>query len=269
MLWSGAVDMDRAVIRLATARSLVGAYLSSDQLECLVSWLRLTLAALICAAPMWSLGRDVQQPSPPGAGAAKSVELLPDPEAEPQPDSGLSLLDFEGMAFANNPTLAAAAARMQMARGRLLQAGLYPNPVVGYHAVEIGLRDTAGQQGAFLTQRLMTGGKLRLDQEIAGRQVDEAGFRLAAQEQRVLSDVRVRFYHALVAQQRLELTEELAEIGAELATATEKLIEARQAAENDLLQAEIKADEALILFENAQNHQVETWRRLAAVSGVP
>ena len=181
----------------------------------------------------------------------------------------VTLGELEQIAFQNNPTLARASARMQAAQGRQVQASLYPNPVVGYHATEIGNRGTAGQQGAFVSQRIITAGKLGLDQEIVGKEIDEAHFRFHGQEQRVLSDVRVRFYDVLVAQKRVELTKALARIGAELVRSTEKLLEGRLASDNDLLQAEIRADESRILFDNARNQQVEAWRRLAAVVGMP
>ena len=146
---------------------------------------------------------------------------------------------------------------------------MYPNPVIGYHATQIGNLQTAGAQGAFITQRFITGGKLQLDQTIAGKDIDETHLQLHVQQQRVLSDVRVRFYDALVAQRRVDLTKELARIGNELVKATETLIAGRQGTENDLLQAEIKADESHILLDNATNEHTETWRRLAAVVGMP
>lgn len=184
-------------------------------------------------------------------------------------ESSLTLADLEQMAFAHNPTLAAAAARMQAAAGRQVQAGLYPNPVAGYHATEIGNRGTSGQQGGFLSQRFITAGKLGLDQDIAGKERDEAHFRFHGQEQRVLSDVRVRFYDALAAQRRVELTKDLARIGDDLVTATRTLLDGRLGTDNDLLQAEIRADESRILLDNSLNQQVEAWRRLAAVVGAP
>lgn len=179
----------------------------------------------------------------------------------------VTLTDLERIAFQNNPTLARAAARMQAAQGRQVQASLYPNPVVGYHATQIGNRGTSGQQGAFISQRFITAGKLGLDQEIVGKEVDEAHFRFHGQEQRVLSDVRVRFYDALVAQKRVELTKALALIGDKLVESTQTL--GRLSTDNDLLQAEIRADESRILYDNARNQQIEAWRRLAAVVGVP
>ena len=203
------------------------------------------------------------------SGAKQSIPPSPAPPVDSTAVGALALEELEGLAFRNNPTLAAAAARMNVARGRHVQAGLYPNPVVGYHAVEIGLRETPGQQGGFISQKIITAGKLGLDQAIAGKEISEAHFRFHAQEKRVLSDVRVRFYDALVAQRRVALTEELAGIGDEIVSATQKLIDGRQGTENDLLQAEIRADESHILLDNARNENIEAWRRLAAVVGLP
>ena len=209
-------------------------------------------------------------------GDDETLARFEEPESLPTPlsDGGseqeaLTLAALEEIAFENNPTLAAAVARVDSARGRRVQAGLYPNPVIGYHATEIGNLGTSGQQGGFISQRFITGGKLRLDQAVAGKEIDAAHFLYHAQEQRVLSDVRVRFYDALVAQRRVDLTKELARIGDDLVKATQTLLEGRLGTENDLLQAEIRADDAHILYDNARNQHVEAWRRLAAVIALP
>ena len=204
--------------------------------------------------------------------AGQTVQMMSGQETTGQssPSADTITLDtLEAIAFQNNPTLAQAAARMQIAEGRQVQAGLYPNPVVGYHATEIGNRGTTGQQGGFVSQRVVTGGKLQLDKQIARREVDAAHFRFHAQEQRVLTDVRTRFYEALVAQKRVELTEELAAIGDRLVVATRTLLSSGQGTENDLLQAGIRADQSHILLDNARNEQVEAWRRLMAIVGTP
>ncbi len=180
-----------------------------------------------------------------------------------------SLADLEAIAYDNNPTLSLSAARMDAARGRQLQAGRYPNPVIGYHATEVGNRNTAGGQGGFIGQRYVTAGKLKLDQAIAGSEVDEAHFRMHAQEQKVLNDVRLRFYDAIIAQRRVELSRELAQIGSNLVKATEKLLQSHRGTENDLLQAQIREEQAQILLDDDRNQELETWRRLAAVIGLP
>lgn len=197
------------------------------------------------------------------------LEHLPVPAKDGPDEAPLTLADVEGLAVQNNPTLAAATARIAAARGRQVQAGLYPNPVMGYHGTEIGNLGTAGQQGGFVSQRFITGGKLKLDQAAAGKEIREAHFRLHAQEQRVMTDVRVRFYEALAAQRQVELTRDLVQVGDNLVAATEKLKKGRLKTENDLLQAQIRADEAQILLDNARNEFEEAWRRLVVVVGMP
>jgi outer membrane protein, heavy metal efflux system len=179
------------------------------------------------------------------------------------------LASFEAMALENNPTLAVAWARVNAARGRQVQSGLYPNPMIGYNGQEIGEDGTAGMQGGYVSQQIVTGKKLQLNRAMGAREVREQRFLFDAQELRVLNDVRLRFYDALVAQRRVALTEELARISSQLADTSRQLLEAQQVAESDLLQAEIEAEEAAILANNARNEADEAWRRLAAVVGVP
>ena len=150
----------------------------------------------------------------------KQIQFEPT-EVEIIPTSSLSLSDLESLAFEHNPTLAAAKARLTVTRGQQIQAGLYPNPMIGYQGMEMGVRGTAGQQGGFIGQRFITGGKLKLDQAAAGKQVTATHFEFHAQELRVLSDVRIRFYDAVTLQQRVKLTNELVRIGDELVRATE------------------------------------------------
>jgi len=235
---------------------------------------RILWAILIIASPKMTLGQGVEFPSASSSWVEPSATALPLlPHAPGDTGSGtateFSLADLEAIALEHNPTLISAVARINAARGGRLQAGLYPNPVIGYHATETGVRGTAGQQGGFIAQRFVTGGKLRLDQAVAGMQVNESRYLFEAQKQRVLSDVRLRFYDALVAQRRVELTGELARIGDGLADASEKLLKAREVPENNLLQAEIEAEEAHVFYDNAQNESVAAFQQLSAVVGLP
>src|SRR5438094_8160864 len=68
------------------------------------------------------LGGPVQQPPdelPP---------LVPSPAVLPAQPKGLGLDELLQLASKNSPEVAAAHARTEAARGRLIQAGLYPNP---------------------------------------------------------------------------------------------------------------------------------------------
>jgi cobalt-zinc-cadmium efflux system outer membrane protein len=196
-----------------------------------------------------------------------AFEPLPTPLTAVE-KSPLSLAELEELARQNNPTLGVARANIAAARGRQVQGGLYPNPTIGYVGMEIGEDDTAGQQGGFVAQTFITGNKLGLNRAVAGQEVAERQFQLTAQEQRVLNDVRLRFYDTLYAQRQVELTGELLRTREQAVGLSQRLLEAQQVSQSDLIQAEIEAEVSRIQSDNAANDRLEAWRRLAAVVGI-
>src|SRR6266852_3402143 len=79
----------------------------------------------------------------------------------------VTLEQVEKVAQESNPTLRQADAEIRAANARRQQAGLYPNPTVGYTADEIrGGSVGGGKQGFFVQQTIVTAGKLRLSQDV-------------------------------------------------------------------------------------------------------
>lgn len=171
--------------------------------------------------------------------------------------------------MSNNPSLAQFGAAVGTAQGNWLQVGLYPNPDIGYAGNQINDRGTAGQQGAWFAQSFVTAHKLRLNRAAASQDVNRAQNDLMAQRLRVLTDVRLRYYDALVAQRSLDVTGTLLKISEQGVVAAEALLKAQEASRVDLLQAKIERDTALILQTRALNRQQAAWRALAAVCGLP
>ncbi len=176
---------------------------------------------------------------------------------------------LQQLAATRHPAIRVAAAGADAARGTSRQARLWPNPILAYNGDEIGNRGTPGMQGGFLRQRVVTAGKLGLSGDVADRRVLAAEHLVVSARQRVLNDVKVRFYDTLVAQQRVALTSQLVRLGDELATATAKLVAGNQASTNSLLQTEIAAEQARAIKENADNQLVEAWRLLRMSVGLP
>jgi cobalt-zinc-cadmium efflux system outer membrane protein len=207
----------------------------------------------------------------------QSDQATPSPLPEPiQPRSlessvqpGLAMADLESMALAKNPALARAAARVAAARGEWVQVGLPPNPTIGYSGNEIGNSDRAGQQGGFVGQQVITGGKLRLSRAVAEQGLRVAQQQLEAQRYRVVNDVRIDFYEVLAAQRRAEIAEELLATGQRTMNVIEQFLQAKEVSQVDLLQARVETNAARILLENARNDQAAAWRKLAAVVGTP
>jgi cobalt-zinc-cadmium efflux system outer membrane protein len=231
------------------------------------------LAILSCALTAYSQTIESSD-LPAHVHATNAPQTWPDGEVLPTPEKlqqtvGFGLLDLEQLALQNNPTLAQARARVQAARGRQQQAGLYPNPVIGYSGGEIGNEGRAGQQGGYVGQELVTAGKLRLSRQVAGQEVVRLQQEVAVQQFRVLTDVRSTFYDVLVAQRTVELTTQLVQLAEEGIKAAEALLKAQEGSRVDLLQARVEANTTRILFENAQKRHQGAWRRLATIVGMP
>jgi len=179
-----------------------------------------------------------------------------------------TLSQLEQWALRNNPAVAQARARWLAAQGQYVQAGLYPNPTVGYLGVEFGQENRAGQQGAFVSQELITAGKRRWRQAVAAQQMRYAESILAAAQLRVLTDVHVAFYQTLIADRKVVLAAELVRQAEETIKATKGLLEAAEASRLDLLQAELEAESARQVLAEAQRDLEAKCRMLAALVGI-
>lgn len=197
---------------------------------------------------------------------------VPDPSIptdEAAPGRTLTLEDLRQIAQQTNPTLAQAQMAVRAAQGRQIQAGLYPNPEVGYSGEEIGSEGKSGLQGGFVTQEIVTNGKLRLAQSVAGHGVTAARHRLEAQRWRVMNAVRAGFYEVLLAQETVSVNQNLVRVSNEAVDTTTRLREAQEVGKAEVLQASIEAERAQVRLFMAQNRYRIAWYQLAAVVGQP
>jgi cobalt-zinc-cadmium efflux system outer membrane protein len=181
--------------------------------------------------------------------------------------AGWNLADLESLAFANNPSISRAAARVEAARGNQLQVGLRPNPIVGYEGQQLGSGGRAEQQGIGLSQEIVRGGKLQLNRAVATQEVVRAEQELAIEQLRVQTDVRIAFYNVLLAQERLALANKLVELSQQGATAVDTLLRIKEANRADVLQAQLEVENAAIVVQAAENRLAAAWSELASVVG--
>lgn len=218
-----------------------------------------------------------QQESDPFAPKQSSPEEFADPPAPEPADSaydgsapeGLTLAALEQIALQNNPTLRQASLQVQQEQGNWLQAGLYPNPTVGYMGDEIGHEETAGMQGGFVSQTFITADKLQLSRAVAAQEIEQTRWQAEGQHLRVLNHVGVLYYGVLGAQRTVEVLEELADIARRGAEIAQQLYDAQQSPRTDVLQAEVDLASVELLLRNARLQQQAVRRQLAAVVGVP
>ncbi len=253
-------------------------------------------SALACMATLVgpSAGADDAPPAhdPMNHPAMPNATAMPLPGPMPAPDPAttgpmavLDLADFERLAIERNPTLRQAEAQLDASRSRSFQAGLYPNPTIGYVAEQIGAfgevdptrggvtasrRGTPGElQGGFVQQEIVNGGKLRLSRAKFAEEAQAARWLAEAQRLRVLNGVRIAYFEAIAARRLVSVHGELSRIYDEAVVTTEALVNVGQANEPDLLQARVEARRARVALRNAENGDRGAWEDLVAMVGAP
>ena len=207
-------------------------------------------------------------------GAAVLLAVILPAEAQAPaaaPGAGvLRLEDLERMALARNPTLSQAQASIRAADGRQMQAGLYPNPLVGYQLEDQNTQTPNQNKNFFWFQvPIVTAGKLQKSRDLAASDSQRAAVTAEAQRLRVLTTVRMLYYEALGAARLVEERQEMAKLTREAVGVSGQLYNVGQADRPDVLEVEIQAQRAEIELSKAQSQQQRVWRMLAAVVGEP
>ena len=183
--------------------------------------------------------------------------------------AGITLAELEKLAIESNPTMRAAQARIDAARGRARQAGAWPNPTVGVSIEEQPFRatDPHGSTGIFAEQTILLGGKLRLGRAVFDRTVDRSQSELELQRLRVVSTVRRVFFQSLTVDRRIAVQERLAALASEAVSITAQLFNVGAADRPDFLESEIEARRVQLDLNAAKNRSVALRQHLAAVVG--
>src|SRR5262249_12818201 len=136
----------------------------------------------------------------------------------------MTFAQFVELAAEYNPDLRTAQAQADAARGRFVQAGLYPNPTVGSVASDIGtLSNQTGKQGPSLNRTLVTPGTLRIPQAAAAHGITAADWQALTRWYDVLGRLRSAFYDVLAARREVEVASELVRIAQKGLSAAERL----------------------------------------------
>ena len=182
----------------------------------------------------------------------------------------VTLEQMQKIASELNPTLRQVEVEIRAAKARQQQAGLYPNPTVGYTGDEIrGGSVGGGKQGLFVQQTIVTGGKLGLSRDVFGKEVKLAELEAEEQKIRVQSAVKIAFLRVLAAQELLDARRDIAKIAQDSAETERRLMNTGQADESEVLEAEVAAQRMRMSARMQENTLREEWRSLAAVIGQP
>ena len=184
-----------------------------------------------------------------------------------------SLASFLELAYQSSPALRKAQAGVEAANGAVLQAGLYPNPTVGYQADQWLTRSStslnSGQQGGFINQTIKFPGKLTLAQAVAGFDFMNAQVAVRRTQIDLANQVRTAYFSALVAQQSVETNATLLQVLNETYELQLKQLAGGEAAGYEPLQLYAQAVQAKNNLTIAENTAKNAWRQLVAAVGVP
>ncbi len=184
---------------------------------------------------------------------------------------GLSLASFEEMALSNNPTLVQAAAQIEAANGAAYQAGLIPNPFVGYEGEfnNVGGAPDENWNGGFISQEIVTADKLKLSRAKWQQRASIAETNFQTQQYRILNDIRSQFYRTLAAQNLVDIYSELLSNGEDSLQTVQEMLNLGQASQSELLRSEIGLQQDRLNLKQANFELDNAWHQLASMAGVP
>lgn len=263
-------------------RALIGPARRSSGTPFLVA--NLLLAALLtgCTPTGYLAGRgtsfdEYYKPAINASHSEPTEEELPKPADPAEPveagspaptavgADGVSLAELEQLALEQHPAMIAAAEEISAAEGRAWQVGRYRNPVVG--AASPQLAGSESQYNTFISQDVLTGGKLALNTAAAYREVEQAKLAYVRARFDVLTNLRRQFYSLLATQQRLETLEQLEKLSQKSSELGQSLLRSGEGAKPDVLILEVEADKVELALLNEKTTLIGQRRQLAAAIG--
>jgi cobalt-zinc-cadmium efflux system outer membrane protein len=206
---------------------------------------------------------------PPGLIPVQEYRA-PEVPAAPAPEGPLSLEELLDVASANSPDLAIARARSEAAQGRLVQAGLYPNPTLTWEADEVGSPGgPGGTQGPIISQTIVTCGKLRYAERAAAAGVAAADWQAITRWYEVVTRVRTAYYDLLADLAEIQASKEIVRLANDALSAAKKLQAAGAGTLPDVLRAEVEVEQSKVRLSNAEERARAAWKVLAIAVGVP
>jgi cobalt-zinc-cadmium efflux system outer membrane protein len=205
------------------------------------------------------------------SGAIATENTCPSGASAPVNLERADLPNLWGLALAHNPALREAAADLEAARGRQVQAGLYPNPRAVYNQDTFGARvSPQGNITVVVNQEIVTAGKRRLDMAVAAREADSAGVGLVGRKFEILTRIRRAWYDYLALRYMFQVNgETVSTLERGIGVTRQQVEKARTRPQTDLLRLEALLAEARINQTRVQIALEGAWRQLAAEVGVP
>lgn len=172
---------------------------------------------------------------------------------------------LEKLAVENNPGIREAIAQVVSLEGKKVQVGLRPNPIVGYSSADVGEEGTAGQQGAYVSQTFIRGGKLPLNRSIVDQEIMAAEANVEIVRQSLLVEVRQRYYDLLVAQEKMQVVSQFRNQFEKLAKISQVRFDEKEISQVANAQTQLQVRNVELLEGRTREELQGAQQRLAAV----
>lgn len=193
-------------------------------------------------------------------------------EIAPVPADLVSGSTFDSLflvAQSNSAKLQRTLAQIENLKGQHQQAGLMPNPTIGYSANEVGNEGRAGQQGLYLGQEFESRTKRSLRQTVVDKEIATSQIEYEIQVTKLRTDVRRGYYDVLIQGQRLQVLNELKTQIQKSLDIANKLFEGQEISKVAVLQSRLQIQNLTNTINQAKNQFLSAQQNLAAVCGIP
>ena len=184
----------------------------------------------------------------------------------------ITLKDAISLARLRNPELGALSLEIRAQKARILQAGLLPNPEIGFEAENLGGSGDFRRFGSTettlqLSQLIELGGKRSKRKMIAYHERDLAKWDYESKRADVLTEVTKAFVDVFASQEHLALTDELVSLAEKVFNAVSARVKAGKTSPVEETRAGITFSISRIALEHAKQKLKASRKQLAAAWG--
>lgn len=180
-----------------------------------------------------------------------------------------TLDELQAVALNSNPLITQAEANVMALRGTALQAGLHPNPVIGYEGDTVGSNANPNYQGGYINTVIKTAGKLKLAESAANVDVWNADLMRKKTRIELITQVRGAYFGALIARENVKVTEALVRFTDNVYQIQLDQLRGGLVSVYEPIQLRALAVQARTALTQARNRYDAAWRQLAATVGTP
>ncbi|MDR1270799.1 MAG: TolC family protein [Planctomycetaceae bacterium] len=182
---------------------------------------------------------------------------------------GYSFEELWELAQTSNPSLRQKANFITIASGKHLQAGLYPNPTIGYFGDNLGVHGKIGKQGFAISHDIVTAKKKKLDRAVTSYDVKAAREEYAMECIKLRNDLQIAHHEMLHAILICKVGEFAQELSRDLLDVALSLQKKGRSKSVDVLQFRTMLNTTNLICKQLENNRLAVWQNLISIVGVP